>query len=251
MKYITLLILTLLTITGCTARVETPEEAAHRRQVNLIHAQGNADAKAIRAQNGNVHYDTSRNGYVTDYDRGYNSHNNNPSYHHNSGIDAGDVLLGAALVGGGMVAANMFSSSNWERDTDSGQYRDKNGKYISEKEYLRRKEQSLSTKEANKQRQRSSEGLNSKSNTNVPVKVKVAQKGRSKLVPKVTPKPRATPLPKSTPTVNRTKKTNMSFGNTKGSNKGWNGNKQTKKAPPRTKKNTRRPSRSKPKNRSR
>ena len=89
MKYLILLILTIMTITGCT---ESPEEAAHRRQVSLIHAQGNADAKVIRAQNGDVQYGTTRNDYVTDYDRGYNNN-------HNSGIDAGDVLLGAALVG--------------------------------------------------------------------------------------------------------------------------------------------------------
>ena len=94
-----------------------------------------------------------------------------------------------------------------------------------------------------------------KSNANVQGKTNTSQNGRMELKkatskkPVPTLKPRATLKPKPTPTLNRTKKTNMSFGNTNGSNKGWNGNKQSKKAPERSKKKTPRRSKSKSKRR--
>ena len=221
MKYNLNYILSVLSIfflVGC----ESNEEAEHRRQLELIRAQGNVEIRMREAENGII---PNRNQQMVHTNQHVVHHHTSSNNSGGGGIDVGDVLLGAAVTG--------FLMSDWDERDDGRYYNRNTGKYVSNEEYYRRKAQSEKDKRLNAERKLANKN-NRTTQKSVKPTLKPTYKPRATMKPKVTPRPRSTPKPVITPTVIKKQRIKTMGGKT-GGQKCWNGNCMKNKAPARVK----------------
>lgn len=230
MKYLLLILSTLLLITAC----ESEEEAKHRRQLELIQSQGRVDVRKIEAEAEILDEQNDRLEILhgNNNSGGYQQPQTIVVQEQSSGIDGGDVLLGAAI--------GAFLMADWDVEDDGRYYNRKSGKYISEKEYYRRKAQSEEAKRKNAERKLSQQNYKPRSTI----------KPKPTMQPRATLKPKPTVVPKATPTAKGHKSGKItSFGGKTTGQKGYNSNTFSgNKTPVRNKHNFKKPkSRSVPK----